>query len=368
MLDLVWSLADQSFSQSKSLGILNMACSLLEHVQSHREVGHLHVLSNSDVSSHLSLAGGNVSESIHNEVNGSRLRRIWWDQVSLYRRANSKASSWLILPKGFTPLLGRPPCKLAPIIPDVMHDHYARHHPKVVNRFEQAYFAASQRASLKHANAILTISDFSAKEITRVAKAWGITPPPITSIGIGFRDEKPGVEADRDLGSILIPTSRWPHKRTTMALQYLDRWQQETRHRGPVHWIGSLPDDAERPTHPNWRYHARLPESEYRTLMSTSGVLAYFSEYEGFGMPPVEALLAGACPLVSDLPVTRDVMQENAFFFLNGDYPTFSDALDKALHLPYATKQQWRKEVLARHTWESVTDKFVKALMDGSSA
>jgi len=48
--------------------------------------------------------------------------------------------------------------------------------------------------------------------------------------------------------------------------------------------------------------HARLPEAEFRRRVAEARTIVYFSDYEGFGMPPVEAVIAGTNAVYSDLP------------------------------------------------------------------
>ena len=43
------------------------------------------------------------------------------------------------------------------------------------------------------------------------------------------------------------------------------------------------------------------------TLYARASVFAFLSEYEGFGLTPLEALAAGVPPVVLDTPVAREV-------------------------------------------------------------
>ncbi len=48
---------------------------------------------------------------------------------------------------------------------------------------------------------------------------------------------------------------------------------------------------------------------------------------EGFGLPPVEGLAAGAPAIVSDLPVFREVLGDGALYVAPGDAAGLADAL-----------------------------------------
>ncbi|MDQ1711454.1 MAG: hypothetical protein QOE45_904 [Frankiaceae bacterium] len=55
------------------------------------------------------------------------------------------------------------------------------------------------------------------------------------------------------------------------------------------------------------------------------------SRYEGFGLPPLEALAAGTPVVVSDLPVLREVLGEHGAYAAVGDADALADALGRVL-------------------------------------
>ncbi len=54
-------------------------------------------------------------------------------------------------------------------------------------------------------------------------------------------------------------------------------------------------------------------------LRPRASVFAFFSEYEGFGLTPLEAMAAGVPPVVLDTPVAREVYGDAAFYVQPGD-------------------------------------------------
>ena len=118
------------------------------------------------------------------------------------------------------------------------------------------------------------------------------------------------------------------------------------------------------PEYPRWIAQARLPDAEYKRLKGEARVLVYFSEYEGFGMPPVEAAIAGTCPVYSSLPATREVMAGTGFAFENSSFESFEQAMNKALSIPRDQVEKWGVELLRRHSWPGVAEKVVRGLME----
>jgi glycosyltransferase involved in cell wall biosynthesis len=71
-----------------------------------------------------------------------------------------------------------------------------------------------------------------------------------------------------------------------------------------------------------------------RGLVAGAVALAFPSRYEGFGLPPLEALAAGTPVVASDLPVLREVLGSHARFAVPGDAAALATALRDVLERP----------------------------------
>ncbi len=361
-LRLVYSVADQDFARTKSLGILNLSLGLL-HALARRppgEIGSLHILANAGLRDRVPSPSDRISISSHETARGGRLGRILWDQWGVLRAAARHPADWLVLPKGFAPFRvpGRLP--VAAYVHDVIGEYYRERYPDAVSGAEARYFRLSLKATLRNAALILTNSGFTRDEVLRHAARWGIRIPParVVPVGIGFEPPvAPGPKQDR----VVVLSGRFPHKRTDLAVHYLDRWQRERGYPGEVHWIGGAPPHLAWPAHPRWIRHPRLDDPTYHALLRGARALVYFSEYEGFGMPPVEALLQGTHPVFSRVAASLEVMGDAGFGFENDDPAGFLNALDRALAAPADAAALQAARLQSRYAWPAVAERTFAA-------
>jgi glycosyltransferase involved in cell wall biosynthesis len=74
-----------------------------------------------------------------------------------------------------------------------------------------------------------------------------------------------------------------------------------------------------------------LPRDELRALVAGAACLVLPSRYEGFGLPPLEAMACGIPVVVSDIPVLREVTGGLARYVPVGDVPALAAAIQAAV-------------------------------------
>jgi len=80
------------------------------------------------------------------------------------------------------------------------------------------------------------------------------------------------------------------------------------------------------------RWHRYATEEALRDLYARARAFAFLSEYEGLGMTPLEALAAGIPPVVLDTPAARESLEHAAMYVpIDGDVPAVALALETAL-------------------------------------
>ncbi len=364
-LSLTYSLADQDFQRTKSVGIFNVSLQLAEALAVEPQLDRLTVLVNHWHMHRLNLPR-DVAMALRDDAAGRGLQRILWDQWNVYDVARRLGNEWLFLPKGFSSFFRRPsPLRLAVYVHDVMHYIYSERYPGALPYLERLYFQQAMLATMRQADLIFTNTEFTASEVRRVARAAGVREPRVYCAGIGFQRQVSPLWPKESRIVVLI--SSWPHKRSDLALAWMRRWQERSGFAGAIDLVGSLPKGQNFPGWPGWRHHVRIEEEDYRELLRLARTLVYFSDYEGFGMPPVEATLSDVSAVYSDLPPTRESMGDAGLPFSNTDFESFRRAMDGAMALAPEISRAWAEQLLARHTWTRVAQRVVSALTEASA-
>ena len=93
-----------------------------------------------------------------------------------------------------------------------------------------------------------------------------------------------------------------------------------------------------------------LAPGDLRRVVAGAAALVFPSLDEGFGLPPLEALACGVPVLVSDLPVTREVLGDQASFCEVTQPEALLAGLLDVVERPVGTPSS-RREHAARYTW-----------------
>ena len=103
----------------------------------------------------------------------------------------------------------------------------------------------------------------------------------------------------------------------------------------------------------------RVPDDDLVALLSGAEVLLYPSRYEGFGLPPLEALACGTPAVVSDIPVLRETSPAEIRREPVGDVDAWSAALSDGLN------QRLARPRPPTRTWAAAGRQLVAALPAG---
>ncbi len=112
---------------------------------------------------------------------------------------------------------------------------------------------------------------------------------------------------------------------------------------------------------PGIRYLGFLPEAELPSLYAAARVFLFPSRWEGFGLPPLEAMACGTPVLCSDIPPLQETVGDGGQLLPLHDVTPWVDALH-ALWFKDAERAFWRARALRRaqsFSWTHTAERTV---------
>jgi glycosyltransferase involved in cell wall biosynthesis len=244
----------------------------------------------------------------------------------------------------------------------MVHDLATRVGPEWFRR-ELRLYGALSLAAARRADVVLTVSEQVADELA----VAGVAPKRISivrsAIAEDFRrasdDDIAAVRARFALNRPFILHVGWADPRKDAAtlaaahLQVLEEDPHDLVLAGLAHRNFA---PVVLPEAPSIRRVGFVSDAELRALFSGAAAFAFPSRYEGFGLPPIEAMACGTATLVSDLPALRESTEGRAVYVAAGDVEAWADALRAALAGAVAPGEapSW--------TWGDAGDQLMTAL------
>lgn len=105
-------------------------------------------------------------------------------------------------------------------------------------------------------------------------------------------------------------------------------------------------------------------ESEIKSLMENARVFVFPSKEEGFGIPPLEAMMAGTPVVVSDIPVLREICGGAAFYADASQPDEFAEKIQMILNDPSLRENMIRTGIshVNKFTWQQTAEQLKKAV------
>lgn len=223
------------------------------------------------------------------------------------------------------------------------------------------------RWSLTHASHIMTISVFSQKEIYAVSKRKA----DVVLLGTDI-PQPADTPFEHRRNQILYVGGYDARKQVGFLIDALMNVQDYLPSDWALALVGNVPQDIQiglSSFRDHVRYVGNVDDNSLSQLYRESRVFAYPSMYEGFGLPPLEAMAHGTPPVVRDVASLREVVQTAGIVVGENDYEAFGNAmagllLDANLWREYHTRCQARANEL---TWELMHERMNELVYRRSS-
>ena len=276
-------------------------------------------------------------------------RRVYWDQIAAPRRAAHARADVVHFTGGTLPAALPHPVVLT------LHDLVWLRGANRGRFYVRWYFGGIQPALARRADALVVDTNAARAD---VAGGLGIDPARIHVTGVGVDEaffalerrvaDPPfvlsagTVEERKDLVTAVRALARIPTMRL-VACGPLTPYAQEVRS------VARQCGVAERV-----ELRGYVDDETLLDLYSRAAMFVFPSRYEGFGLPPLQALACGLPVVAARIPTALEVLGDAAVLVEPGDVEGFAAALSAALSV-FSPERVERGRWRARsHTWESV--------------
>jgi glycosyltransferase involved in cell wall biosynthesis len=259
------------------------------------------------------------------------------------------------------------PCRSVVTIHDCIHLMFPQYLP---NRFALRYARTSMALASKRATRVITVSESSKRDLLRFFE----TDPAKIAVIPNAYDERFAIEPrEEDVVRVreryqlhdefvLYAGNVKPHKNLERLIEAFDL----VRKRGLDHLKLVLIGDEiskyaalRRAVHQNQlhkyvRFLGYLPEETLAVMYRLAGVFVFPSLYEGFGLPPLEAMASGTPVVTSNVSSLPEVAGDAAVLVDPYDPQAIADGIFRVL-TDEALRRDLRRKGLARarqFSWE----------------
>lgn len=322
----------------------------------------------------------------HYKSQGCRIRLCWWMPYSVYAKIFEKFK----IP--YFVLFGRKnrytlffeykvPYKVGTKVANYVHDVNYKVFPDTVEQSDLKWLEENLPVYCDRSDVIITVSEFSKKEIIKYLDIAGnqiaVVPNGVDCEKYSRKMDLNQIAATRnkygiDGEYILYMGTLEPRKNIGILIE-------------AYHIL--LGDNNDLPKlviagRKGWMYErlfqmvqefglenqiiftGYIEDSDCPVLMSGAKLFVFPSLYEGFGIPPLEAMACGTPVIVSDAEALLEVTGECAEFFRSGDAEELSSKLEQLLENEEERNRlsEAGRSWAEKHTWEMAGGKLAAVL------
>ena len=266
---------------------------------------------------------------------------------------------------------------------EAIHDLTAWDYPETMNGIMNWYFRLSHDFAIKKCKAIITISEFSQKRIHERLnypneKIW------LIYCGIdrdNFKPDKNKYETVREKYHlperyILSLSTLEPRKNLPLLIHAYEQLIKEGKELLPLVMAGrkgwkmeELLASVDDMVKDKLYFTGFVDDEDLSEVYAMADFFAFPSIYEGFGIPPLEAMACGTPSISSDAASLPEVLGDSAIYFKSNDIADLKRALIETSTMTDGVKKELISKGLEQvelFDWKEEVEKLYSKLQDSN--
>ncbi|HST04273.1 MAG TPA: glycosyltransferase family 1 protein [Chloroflexia bacterium] len=302
--------------------------------------------------------------------------RILWEQTVLPVASARQGLDLLFCPVNVRPIFSTCPTVVT------VHDVGFLRYPQAFHPLKRLYLTIMTRWSVRHASHVIAVSEATRQDVIGF---FGANPRRVTTVhnGVGTQftpaspDEKAAFRRDKGITGrvVLYIGTLEPRKNLTTLIEAFSRIAAQPEFADVTLLIGGSKGwyydeifaSAERlglTSQGRVRWLGRVPDDELALWYNIANVCAYPSLYEGFGLPPLEAMACGTPVITSNTSALPEVVGTAGILLEPTDVQAWATALDKVLtdSVQASTLSRAGLQQASQFSWERTAEETAAVL------
>jgi glycosyltransferase involved in cell wall biosynthesis len=282
---------------------------------------------------------------------------VVWERAVLPRLARAHDVDVLFCPNGNGPLVD-------PSVPVVVQIHDVNALEGYSSRLHRTYRRLTVPRSARVADAVVTVSEFSKRELV----SWiGVSPDDVyvayNGVDETFREPGEGTPFDCPESFVLYVGAMNPRKNVGRLVRAFRRLEAEKLLLvGPENDL--IFDDLSIRPGEDVVTPGYLTRGELKYAYTHADAFVYPSLYEGFGLPPLEAMACGTPVVAGNAAALPEVLGDAAAFVDPYDVEDIADGMRRVLNDAEFAEELVERghERAKRYTWERAGETVLETL------
>lgn len=286
--------------------------------------------------------------------------KVYWELLGVVQFIKKEKADLYYSPRGFLPPIKN--CKMITTIHDLIPLYYKENYREKLINLEKMYIINRLKASCKIADKIITISNFSKKQIV---EKFNIDQRKISVIYNGIEKRKFNFEESfKDEKFIFALTSELKHKNLHGILKGYESYCEKSTNPLPLKICGIKNKDKYKDiVNDNvWNkieFLGYLSDRELHWHYKFSSAFLFLSKIEGFGFPPLEALQYTNKVICLKIPVLKEILNESVVYAEDN----FDDIGNKILEV-ISKEDMYYSDIIENFKWSTCASKFAKEILN----